>query len=209
MPRIQCFLLEPTERVQVKLRRYTRDNAPDCCSAYPGKYSYHTTSAPFCEEPAEHDEQGYIKNGLKPVPAHDDAHWPKVCACGYVFQEGDEWQRFTELIYRRTDTGEETTLYDAPAGAMWYAWWVDQFHVPQGIHNLIVKTPGGDWEIDSQANNCTMKDDVKQERHHCWIRHGEPPNVTVDKAGVTCGAGAGSIQAGSYHGFLRNGYLEE
>lgn len=28
--------------------------------------------------------------------------------------------------------------------------------------------------------------------NHCWVRHGEPPNVTVDKNG---------------HGFLRNGEL--
>jgi hypothetical protein len=39
------------------------------------------------------------------------------------------------------------------------------------------------------------------------VRHGEAPNITVDKNGVTCGAGAGSIQCGSYHGFLRNGEL--
>jgi hypothetical protein len=56
-----------------------------------------------------------------------------------------------------------------------------------------------------QASNCTLPGDKK---HHCWIRHGEVPNLTVDKAGVTCAAGAGSIQAGDYHGFLRNGEFE-
>lgn len=31
--------------------------------------------------------------------------------------------------------------------------------------------------------------------------------ITVDKNGTTCAAGAGSISAGPYHGFLRNGQL--
>jgi hypothetical protein len=41
--------------------------------------------------------------------------------------------------------------------------------------------------------------------HRCWVRHGEPPRITVDKNGPTCQAGAGSILAGDYHGFLRDG----
>lgn len=69
---------------------------------------------------------------------------------------------------------------------------------------LWVQTPGGSWCIDSRASNCTMPYDYD---HRCWIRHGEPPNVTVDKNGKTCAAGAGSIQCGNYHGFLQNGAL--
>ncbi len=209
MARIRCFFLEETDRVSVKLRRYTRENTPDCCPHYPGKYSYHTTSSQYLEEPVEFDEKGYTTNGVKPVPSHSLLEWPIRCACGYEFQEEDEWQRFTQRIYRRTDTGEEMVLHDAPAGAMWYTPWIDQFHVPQGKHCLAVKTPGGEWAVDSQASNCTMPEDTKQEKHHCWIRSGAPPDVNVDKNGVTCGAGAGSIQCGSYHGFLKNGYLED
>lgn len=70
--------------------------------------------------------------------------------------------------------------------------------------HLWVQTPGGVWCIDSRASNCTMPYDYE---HRCWIRHGEPPDVTVDKAGTTCSAGAGSIQCGDYHGFLQNGSL--
>jgi hypothetical protein len=204
MPRIQCFMLEPTGRVRVSLRRYTNDKP---CPLYPGKHSYHNDKQFFCEESAEKDEQGYGRNGLKPAPPHEDSHWPQRCACGYVFQEEDEWQRFTEDVYVRKDTGEETTISDAPAGAMWYAWWHDHWCTPQGKHALVVKTPGGEWVVDSQSSNCTMKEDVKQEKHHCWVLHGEPPNVTADKNGETCGAGAGSIQCGNYHGFLRDGFL--
>lgn len=69
---------------------------------------------------------------------------------------------------------------------------------------LSVMTPGGVWRIDSRASNCTMPYDYE---HRCWVRHGTPPLVTVDKDGNTCAAGAGSIQCGDYHGFLRDGKL--
>ena len=76
---------------------------------------------------------------------------------------------------------------------------------PDGIC-LIVKCPNGrDWYVDSEASNCTRKG----EPHQCWCRHGDPREcrVTVDKNGDTCAAGAGSIQAGDYHGFLQAGIL--
>lgn len=210
MTAIRCFLLEPTDHASVKLRRYSKNNTPDCCPCAPGKYSYHDASVFLVYEPVMLSEEGYLCNDVKnPTSMHDDPRWPTHCQCGYTFQTNDEWQRFTERVYRRVDTGEEMTLRDAPVGAMWYAWWADQFHTPQGEHCLMVKTPGGDWDIDSQASNCTMPDDVKQEKHHCWVYHGTPPDITVGKDGVTCDAGAGSIQAGNYHGFLRNGYLED
>lgn len=210
MARIKCFLLEPTGRVQVKLRRYRNTSAdPETHCPFNGNDGYHDASMVIGEEPEELSEEGYIQNGLKPVP-HDDPRWPTQCQCGYAFQESDEWQRFVEEIYQRADTGEEMVIRDAPAGAMWYTPWLDKFQVPQGKHCLAVKTPGGEWIVDSQASNCSMKDDVKQEKHHCWILHGDPPNVTADKqGGPTCSAGAGSIQCGSYHGFLRNGWLED
>jgi hypothetical protein len=199
-------MLESTGKVSVSLRRYCRfDVARHACSIS----GYHNAKIVIEEEPIERDGEGYIENGKKPAPHRDDPRWPTQCACGYAFQEVDEWQRFIEEIYRRVDTGEELHLRDASPGAMWLAWWLDDMYTPQGEHNLVVKTPGGEWTIDGQANNCTMKDDMKQERHHCWIRHGEPPLVTVDKNGTTCQAGAGSIQCNSYHGFLRNGYLED
>lgn len=69
---------------------------------------------------------------------------------------------------------------------------------------LTVMTPGGRWVIDSRASNCGSPYDYN---HRCWVRHGEPPMITVDKNGATCSAGAGSIQCGSYHGFLQNGEL--
>jgi hypothetical protein len=71
----------------------------------------------------------------------------------------------------------------------------------------MVRCPNGsDWHVDGRASNCTMPTDKV---HKCWVRHGDPraSNLTVDKNGFTCAAGAGSIQAGDYHGFLQAGVL--
>lgn len=116
-------------------------------------------------------------------------------------------------------TGEHVSLSEAPVGAMWDAtWYMPEWKGDDGIA-LIVKTPGGTWFVDGPAKNCTRRDDwerregtsvyCKRPAHRCWVRHGDPRTgiVTVDKNGTTCGAGAGSIQCGTYHGFLREGYL--
>lgn len=107
-------------------------------------------------------------------------------------------------IYRRVDTGEE--IIDLPPGAMYYVTEASQPYYRPGPdgRTLFVVTPGGHWSPDSRASNCTDPDD---NRHYCWVRHGEPPLITVDKKGETCKAGAGSIGIGGYHGFLRNGKL--
>jgi hypothetical protein len=123
------------------------------------------------------------------------------------------------VVWMRKDTGEtHDTIREFGAGAMYYADWMytegrmdaqgrklwgfewDNQYEP----SLHVVTPGGEWNIDDRASNCTLKTD---RLHRCWVRHGLPPNVHVDKMGLTCGAGAGSIICGSYHGFLRHGGL--
>lgn len=90
---------------------------------------------------------------------------------------------------------------EMPIGAMYYADWYPR-KGPDG-HHLIAKTPGGLWHVDGRASNCTLpNDDV----HRCWVRHGVPPDVTVDKNGQTCGCGCSIGQRG-FHGFLRHGEL--
>lgn len=113
-------------------------------------------------------------------------------------------------IYRRMDTGAELQTYpwNFPIGAMWI-----EMHKPgeclywdncDGLH-VHIRVPGGlYWDVDSRASNCTKKED---KLHRCWVRHGIIPNLTVDKAGLTCSAGAGSIQTENWHGFLRGGIL--
>jgi len=71
-----------------------------------------------------------------------------------------------------------------------------------GRHLNAVLPNGHHWDIDSRASNCTLKEDTI---HRCWVRVGEPPNVHISKDGLSCAAGAGSILAGDYHGFLHHG----
>jgi hypothetical protein len=109
----------------------------------------------------------------------------------------------------RSDTGERHERNcEFGAGAMWFATWYGPKYSEwqnQAGPPLIVRCPGErDWNIDSRCSNCGLPDD---RLHRCWVRHGEPPNITVDKAGVTCSAGAGSIVLPNWHGFLRNGEL--
>ncbi len=77
-----------------------------------------------------------------------------------------------------------------------------------GRHLMVVlPKPGGTWDVDSRASNCTMRDD---RQHRCWVRHGDPTRpetLHVDKQGHTCQAGAGSILSGGFHGYLHNGQI--
>jgi hypothetical protein len=78
-------------------------------------------------------------------------------------------------------------------------------HEPPCVEHLYVVLPNGHWwDIDGRASNCTLPTD---KAHRCWVRHGVPPHITVDKNGLTCSAGAGSILSDGYHGFLREGRL--
>lgn len=164
---------------------------------------------------------------------HDDPRWPTKCSgCGFAFRDSDEWQFNARQLYLRGDTGAVMTLADAPPGAIWNAYWMVDRMTERGRMEwigpdgrcLVARLPDGhDWMIDSRANNCDSpcsscskpyhahKDAghpyVDARPHKCWVRHGEPPNLHVDKNGVTCGAGAGSILTSKWHGFLHNGHF--
>lgn len=90
----------------------------------------------------------------------------------------------------------------------WNDWLPENFYWDnhKGYHLMCVLPNGHEWNIDSRASNCTMPED---KNHKCWIRHGNPETekVTVNKNGVTCNAGAGSIWIDDYHGFLTDGNL--
>lgn len=196
---VKCFFLEPTDQRRYSLRRYAGDLK---CT---GKLSYHNVMALIGNLSKDEIEQ----------PPKEDPRWPKACECGYVFQDSDNWQLFSEHVYRRQDTGELTTIGDSGPGAMWFADWMlrdlDRTKVGNlwrgpDDHCLIVKCPpnGHEWTVDGRCSNCTKPTD---DLHKCWIRHGTPPNITVDKNGNTCSAGAGSILVPGWHGYLRNGEL--
>ena len=151
------------------------------------------------------------------------------CNCGGYDREEKE--------FIRLNTGETLwrySYYSLPPGAMWLQemWDIhtdlqgneiarykgngdwnndDGFH----LHVMLPGPPNEDgtisdfghpWDVDSRANNCTLPDD---RIHRCWVREGTQPNVSVSKNGHTCAAGAGSIRVAWWHGFLRNGILEE
>lgn len=187
---IKCFFLEPAGTCLYTLRRYSSEKCH-------GRYGYH-------------DARTVIGEGTETLSGdthpHDDPRWPKWCSCGYVFHEKDHWMKFRIPLYVRVDTREKMTLEQAPAGAMWFADWMPDGYKGSDDHALMVRTPGGDWAVDSRAPNCTLPHDNE---HRCWVRHGTPPDITVDKNDTTCSAGAGSIAVGKYHGFLRDGYLTD
>lgn len=94
-------------------------------------------------------------------------------------------------------------IQDRHVGERCWAGWTNC----DGRH-LQVQLPNGiAWDVDGRANNCGLPDDTT---HRCWVRVGDPEHpetLHVSKDGETCAAGAGSIAAGDYHGFLSRGVL--
>lgn len=185
------------------------------------EWSYHRSSVVIGDEP----DVGLPGGDAHP---HDDARWPTHCPCGYAFVVDDNFYLDRNNLYRRSDTGELTTLCAAPPGAMWDAIWYRSHGAggpwtgPDGL-SLVVRLPNGsDWCPDQQASNCTRDQYGPKEidgrlwdkawlgrTHYCWVRHGDPRagTIHVDKNGDTCAAGAGSIVSGNYHGFLHDSHL--
>lgn len=191
MDPIQCYMLEPLQKVRLHLRRYSA-GVYTC----PLPYKYHNAMVLLREEPCE-GSLAHCSSFLTPEEKADP-NWPKVCDCGYLFTDEDAWQHFRSHVYRRTDTGEEMILSEAPPGAMWNADWMltdkgrkpgDLYCGPDGLC-LIIKTPGGEWMIDGPASN-------GPEGKPCWTRSGTPPNLTATP----------SILCGGFHGWLRDGRL--
>ena len=121
-------------------------------------------------------------------------------------------ERIVERVSRRVYDTDDGELHP---GDMY---WVQFHHGPNGRcdpqnggwencsgrHLHVVLPNGNHWDIDNRAGNCTLPEDGV---HRCWVRHGDPPQVTVDKNGTTCKAGRGSVKSGDYHGYLIQGVL--
>lgn len=197
---VKCFFIEPTERCEERLRRYARGD--DKCL---GRYSFHNaeTFLRVVDRSVTPGNDAWPALSDAEIP-HDDSRWPVQCdGCSYVFTESDHWTIQRQQIYVDKATGLEHRLSDQTPGMMWDAFWMHRSRTGPDSRYLCVVCPNGrTWEIDSRCSNCALPDDNE---HRCWIRHGEPPNLIVDKNGKTCAAGAGSIQAGDYHGFLGQG----
>lgn len=199
--RIRCFMVEKSDVYQGCCIFYA--DAPCTIRGEKG----HRAETVRAYQPGA--DSHFVLNDWRRVVLEDGS---SACECGYVFKSDELVHSSARPLWRRVDSGE--LIYgDTPPGAMWYATWYEEDpNTPKGPDGrcLIVQCPGGEWFVDSRASNCDLPNDNE---HRCWVRHGEPPNVTVDKAGLTCKAGAGSIwirmgNPDSYHGFLRNGFLE-
>lgn len=201
----RCFLIEPTDRTYRALRRYS---GPQAGRGWTCETGYHNALVRIADGTLVIDDHGFYRTEPEGWP-RDDPRWPTHCTCGYAFGPDDPWQLFYERLYRDPRTGAEYTIRDAPPGAMWRAEWMEDvaaYRGPDGQCLAVVLPDGHQWMIDGRASNCTRP---KDNDHKCWVRHGEPPNLTVDKNGNTCQAGAGSIVSAGYHGFLVDGYLTD
>lgn len=218
---IDCFWIEPTPKIQRKLRRYTsRQGNPSGWECADGWHEAWALIEPLEDVPprASYDESDERETSGDLWP-HDDPRWPTHCkkGCGYAFTDEDTWQLFTERIYRRPDgQGEDYTLvlHDetrCPPGAMWNAWWLpDGWKGEDGISLNVMLPDGVYWTVDGPSSSCTEQN-AKPARshdtrtgHRCWSRTGDPkanpPTVDVNP----------SILSGhpeTYHGFLRHGKL--
>lgn len=139
-----------------------------------------------------------------------------VCdACGRPVTTEWSFGAGMSALWRRRD-GAPTDLRKRPedfgVGATWECPWLTVLFEntwddwPAGKAPIEILTPGRGWMPESRASNCTMPND---KRHRCWVLHGEGLGLTANKAGVTCGAGAGSIQCGVWHGWLEGGFLKD
>jgi hypothetical protein len=135
----------------------------------------------------------------------DDPRWAAmVCdRCGAKAPEDMKraagCRRFYDTSSGKPEPGD---MYWVPCTAATTEWGCFHWDNCDGNHLHVITPSGEEWDIDGQASNCTMKDD---RTHRCWVRTGDPPNVTAGKNGHTCSAGAGSIAVPGYHGFLRGG----
>lgn len=218
----KVFWIEPTGRERRDLRCYASSDGHPCNG---GGLGYHNAHVHLDDVPVLYvDQEKRIRGSYNPEH-FADRPWPKYCSgCGTAFSEipGVQRQIFTDEIYRAAD-GREWPLRQAPAGAMWHAAWAADWEEYVGADGiaLCVRLPNGrDWYVDSQASNCTRPQRIPVDgkpgwtqfvrTHYCWCRHGDPRTgqLHVDKKGDTCNAGAGSIVAGDWHGFLHDGYLK-
>lgn len=204
---LKCRLIEENGTL-AWLRIYWSD---DCVRQSPkGSYkSCHNAKIKLGETDTVGDWFGFGK-----VEDYPQDRWPTACEhCGLAVpfdSEDIKKQVFTKMRWT-TDSGrpEPGDMYwvtylhndadDQEDGTGCVIW--DDCTEKRG-HLYVVCPDGSDWDIDGRASNCTMKDDRE---HRCWVREGEPPNVTVSKKGKSCAAGAGSIDVPGYHGFLRGG----
>lgn len=220
----QCFWLEPTMEAEQGLRRYSRSTTGatfDCAGGYHNAIAWLDEREPVTLE--EHKDGwkfwSYSNGDHHP---HDDPRWPSKCAdCDYVFTDDDEWQAWSEPIYRRIDNNELRVLHptiirsgvyekikSAEPGAIWDNFWYPRQWLnpdrPKDGLTPVVRCPymdgrpgGHDWTIDHQSSSGGW-----------WTRTGDPrkPETLTCSPSIAIGLPSDS---GYYHGFLQQGVLTD
>lgn len=174
----------------------------------------------------DHDLGGSVRD-------HEDSSWPRKCDyCGEAVpavtvarsfgdQQKDGWI-LEHQVHRQTLYGTPDGLWHGlpKVGDMLYEDWygcaderngncIGGWTNCTGPHLIIIVPTEHWWDPNLRASNCTMKEDLL---HRCWVRHGDPAKgevVHIDKRGVTCQAGAGSLAIPGWHGFMHNGDIHE
>lgn len=182
---------------EVGTRAWLRVRWGSGCS---GPRSYHRAERHRTDSPRLDDEP---LGDADSIPAAD---WPAACDdCG-ALAPADATREVVRCRLYDTDSGEPE-----PGDLYWADWFgcdqrggrcIHGWTNCDGLHLLAVLPSGEVFDLDGRASNCTKPEDTL---HRCWVRHGDPPRVTVDKSGLTCGAGGGSIASPGYHGFLVDG----
>lgn len=183
----------------------------NCPNSYgKGKPGIHNAYAPLGTVT---DMEAWDAFGRVEDYTHD--RWPTQCAsCGAPVPATDLIPEVGKEYFRLHRQVSTERFYNTPSGKpepgdIYLLPWHEPDHCPywsncDGNHMYGILPNGWDWDMTSRASNCDLKDN---KTHRCWVIHGsaEDGTITVDKNGDTCSAGAGSIAAPGWHGFLRNG----
>lgn len=196
----KCYWMEETGDVNVRLRRYVSD------STCPGGY-HSAWSEVIDRQPRRVSPEGHLTE----VPVEEfKGHkaWPKTCqnpGCDYRFKKADNWQVWTDRVYRRAATGEEFGGRGLPPGSLLDATWNPDSWRRDGVSLMVVLPPTGEdtrghwWCADGPSSDAMANDRINEQS---WSRTGDPRHPET----LTTSP---SILTDSYHGFLQAGFLTD
>lgn len=198
----KCYWMDDTGEVHVRLRRYVSSDQTDV--PCPGGY-HQAMSEVIARQPNRANAEGY----LEAIPVEEyqgNPSWPKRCAregCDYRFKKADQWQVWTDRIYRRAATGEEFDAMGLPPGSLLDGHWHPQ-KGPDGIALVVVLPPSAEdtrghwWHADGPSSNAREQGQPGPS----WTRTGDPRHPETLTANP-------SILTDDYHGFLQAGFLTD